>query len=377
MSQPKNHCVLIAHVMYWSLYSSPYIPTHFILIFICKKYGELLKKLAHAPKNAEWLIVKGATIRCMWNELKLILSLSAPAAMWSDSFYSPCWFLTRVFPCTDPLLGAVFSPPPSDLTPVFKFNGFLSFVSWMTSLFFLSLLLLKAEKYIKSHEIVLRQSKPWPLYNVGMCDWEQQARTSSSTAGTFITKRQVSFKQIFLNAGKELDCASISVTVCLQIHLMPQSFCTPTCGCKDEGRKHTLQFYYRGENNKCLKSEKYWGAIQHYYAWRWETTQLESCIGCQVALRCVFEVAVKVNWCDCFSPLVNPFLVLQLSPSFKETENVLQSSTGHLLEVFVNPLLNLVLHPKRAERSKEPELRDRPDRVCITCTALKIVAVVF
>lgn len=190
-------------------------------------------------------------------------------------------------------------------------------------------------------------------------------------------KRQASLKQMFFwNAGKDLDCASLSVTMCLQIHLMLQSFCTPTCGCEDGGRKHTLQFYYREENNNCLKSENYWGATQHRNAWRWGMRQLESRIGCQVALRCLFEVAVGVDWWDRFSPLVNPFLVLQPSPPFKETENVLQRSVVHLLQLFVNAWLNLGLHSKCAERNKEPELWDRPDRVCITCTPLKIVAVI-
>lgn len=100
-------------------------------------------------------------------------------------------------------------------------------------------------------------------------------------------------------------------------------------------RKHILQFYY-GRKYKYLKSDKYWGATPHHYAWRWGMAQLESCM--------MVSGGTKMFVCGCcegggrhchdfFSPPINPSLVLQPSPSFKETENVLQRSTVHLFKI--------------------------------------------
>lgn len=123
--------------------------------------------------------------------------------------------------------------------------------------------------------------------------------------------------------GLVLCLLFLLVTMCLEIYLMPQFIYMSTCSCKAGGRNNILQFYHRGQKNKCLKSKR-------------PPLSMEMRNGTAGVMRTASDGTKVFIWgwcegagkhlCDIFVTLVNPFLVLSLLLPLKKLN---MSFKGH------------------------------------------------
>lgn len=252
----------------------------------------------------------------------------------------------------------------------------------MTSLFFLPLLLFKAATYIKTHKTGLTQTNPQSVSVRG----HMWLGATGQSFFSYCRDIRVRGKHHLNRCSSEMQKRSrlvsppirwqrvVKFTWCLSpfaCQLVATKLEGGSASCNlTTGEKITSVSNQRSTERQC-------STVMHGDGGGRGVARLESCIRYQVALKCLSGVAGERHWHDLLSPLLNPFLVLSLLFPLKKLKMSFRGPLYIYLKLFVNPLLKLGLHQKWAARSNEPELWDRPYRVCITCTPLKIVTVFF